>query len=81
MDHVRELEQQLYDLRLIREAEKVIDGSYREVVTPRVWPQSRWVTTWKESKQRVQQSSVAIPLDIGYAPLDTVGSVDRSGGK
>ena len=34
-DRIRYLEQQLDDLRLVRESEEVIERSYREVVTPK----------------------------------------------
>lgn len=51
-DHVRELEQQLDDLRNIRENEGFLDQTYSEVVTSRVNEARRWVTTSKGITRR-----------------------------
>ncbi|XP_062887003.1 uncharacterized protein LOC134336606 [Mobula hypostoma] len=82
-DRVWNLEQQLDDLRLIRENEAVIDESYREVVTPRLSEAGRWVTVKggkaKVSRQVVQSTPVAIPLNNKFTVLDTTGRDDRPG--
>lgn len=80
-NRVRELELELDELRIIREAEGVIERSYREVVTPQVQEKSRWVTVRgrKGNRQTVQGSPVAVPLNNKYTVLDTVGGDDLPG--
>lgn len=70
--HVKEVQLQLDDLRTIQGCESVIDKGYIEVVTSKVQAGGRWVTTRKGSRQKVQESPVAIPHDNLNAPLDTV---------
>ncbi|XP_078056734.1 uncharacterized protein LOC144480983 [Mustelus asterias] len=76
-DCVRDLELELDELRIIREAETVIDKSYREVHTPR--NEDTWVTVRKDKKQTVQRSPVAVPLYNKYTVLDPVGEGDLPG--
>jgi len=75
---VRELELELDELRIIREAEAVIDRSYQDVVTPR--REGSWVTVrGKGRKQPVQGSPVVVSLNNRYTVLDTVGGEDLPG--
>ena len=78
-DRLRELELELDELRIIREAEGVIDSSYREVVTPK--NEASWVTVRRGEgrKQSVQGSPVVVPLQNKYTVLDTVGGDDLPG--
>ncbi|XP_055521107.1 uncharacterized protein LOC129715270 [Leucoraja erinacea] len=68
-DRIRNLEQQLDDLRLVRESEEVIDRSYREVVT------DKWVTLRMDKGQRQGRVStpVSVHLENKYSCLSTVG--------
>ena len=43
-NRVRELEQELDDLRIIRENEEFIDSSFREAVMPKAQSTGNWVT-------------------------------------
>ncbi|MBY9153034.1 SGNH/GDSL hydrolase family protein [Pseudomonas aeruginosa] len=78
-DRVRELELELDELRIIREAEGVIDRSYRDIVTPE--NKGSWVTVrgGKRGKKSVQGSPVVVPLNNNYTVLDTVGGDGLSG--
>jgi len=49
-DRVRQLEQELDELRIIREAEELIDRSFREVVTPKTG--DRWVTVRRGGRKQ-----------------------------
>lgn len=74
-DRVRELELELDELRIIGEAEGVIDQSFREVVTPKVV--DRWVTVRGTGrKQPVQGPPAVVPLKNKYTVLDTCGGDD-----
>eukprot|EP00061_Rhincodon_typus_P016672 g45006.t1 len=48
--HIRELE--LDALRVIQDAEHIIDKSFSEVVTPKIHAESSWVTTRKGARVR-----------------------------
>ena len=78
---VRELEQELDELRIIREVETEIDRSYREVVTPKSLEVGKWVTVKKGrgSRQREQRTPAAIPINNRYTVLDTVDGDDPPG--
>ena len=77
---VRELELELDELRIIWEAESVIDRSYGDVVTPR--NEGRWVTVRRRGKkQSVQGSPAVVHLDNKYTILDTVGGRGPTRGK
>ena len=74
-NRVREQELELDELRIIREAEAVIDRSFRDVVTPK--NEDRWVTVRGAGrKQSVQGSPVVVPLGNKYSALDTVEGDD-----
>ena len=74
-NRVRELELELDELRIIREAEAVINRSFRDVVTLR--NEDRWVTVRGAGrKQSVQGSPVVVPLGNKYSALDTVEGDD-----
>eukprot|EP00061_Rhincodon_typus_P005644 g25413.t1 len=64
-NRVRKPELELDELRIIREAEGVIERSYREVVTPKLQDEGSWVIVrrGKGDRQIVQGSFVAIPLN------------------
>jgi len=51
-DRVRELELRLDDLSLVRENEKIIDRSYKQVVTPGPQKEDKWVTVRKGKSQK-----------------------------
>ncbi|XP_059499497.1 uncharacterized protein LOC132207556 [Stegostoma tigrinum] len=72
------MELELDELRIIREAEGVIERSYRELVTPKAQDEDRWVTVRgrKGDRQTVQRSPVGIPLSNKYTILDTAGGDD-----
>ena len=72
---VRELELELEELRIIREAEAAFDKSYREIVTPK---REAWVTARRDKKQSVQRSPVAVPLQNRYSVLDAVAEEDST---
>jgi len=75
---VTELELELDELRSIREAEKVIDESFREINTPKML--DRWVTKRVTGKkQLVQGSPVVVPLSDRYTPLDAGEGDDLPG--
>eukprot|EP00061_Rhincodon_typus_P000947 g13257.t1 len=80
-NRVTELELQLDELWIIREAEGVIERSYREVVTLKVQEKGSWVTVrkGKGNRQTVQGSPVAVPLNKKYTVLDTVAGDDLPG--
>jgi len=74
-NRVRELELELDDLRIIREAEMAIDKSFRDIVTPGM--ENRWVTVrGAERKRSVQGSPVVVPLSNKYSALDTAEGDD-----
>lgn len=52
--HLRELELRLDDLNIVWEYENLIDRSYSKVVTRKVQATSRWRTTRKRSRHRLQ---------------------------
>ena len=81
-DCVRNLEQQLEDLRLVRENEEVIDRSYREVVTPRPREADKWVTVRKGKGQRqgLESTPVAVHLENRYSCLSSIGADSLPGG-
>eukprot|EP00061_Rhincodon_typus_P012699 g38598.t1 len=56
-DRVRELQLELDELRIIREAEGVTERSYREIVTPKLQDKSNWVTVKREKGNRVRDIS------------------------
>eukprot|EP00061_Rhincodon_typus_P006328 g26864.t1 len=62
-DRFRELE--VDELRIIREAEGVIERSYKEVVTPKAQDKGSWVTVrmGKGNRLTVQGSPVAVLLN------------------
>jgi len=71
-DRVRELELELDELRIIREAEVVIDRSFREVVTPKIG--DSWVTVRGAGrKQSVQGPPAVVPLSNKFTALATCG--------
>eukprot|EP00061_Rhincodon_typus_P016237 g44344.t1 len=76
-NHIRELELELEldELRIIQEAEGVIDRSYKVVVTPKVQEKGSWVNVrrGKGNRQTGQGSPVAVPLNNKYTILDTFG--------
>ena len=77
-DRVAELELELDELRIIREAEGVIDRSFREVATPKTG--DRWVTVrGNGKKQSVQGPPAVVPLSNKYTALDTCGGDDLPG--
>ncbi|XP_072928743.1 uncharacterized protein [Hemitrygon akajei] len=80
-DRVRELEQELDELRIIREAEAEIDKSYREAVTLKRQEVGKWVTVkrGRGSRQREKSTPVAVPIKNKYTVLDTVGGDDLPG--
>jgi len=75
---VRLTELELDELRIIREAEKVIDRSFREITTQKII--DRWVTKRGiGKKQSVQGSPVVVPLSNKYTPLDACEGDDLPG--
>jgi len=72
-NRVRELELELDKLRIIREAEMVIDRSFRDVVTPK--NEDRWVTMRGAQRKHslLTGSPVFLSLCNKYTVLDTGG--------
>jgi len=62
-DRVRELELRLDDLSLIRENEKLIERSYRQVVTPGPREEDTWVTVRKGKGHVSESTPVVVPLN------------------
>jgi len=73
-DHVRELELELDELRLIKDAEGEKEISYKELVTPKLQDKGIWVIVRSEkgNMPTVQGLPVAVPLDKMYTALDIV---------
>lgn len=67
-ERVKELEGELEELRIIREVEVEIDGSYKEIVTPR---NEAWVNARRRGKkQSGGQSPGAVPLHNRFSVLE-----------
>ncbi|XP_055498195.1 uncharacterized protein LOC129701166 [Leucoraja erinacea] len=81
-DYVRNLEQQLDDLCLLRESEEVIESSYREVVTPRPREADNWVTVRKGNGQwqGLVSTPVTVHLENKYSCLSKGGGDSLPGG-
>lgn len=73
------LELELGELRSIREAEELIDKSYREINASKTI--DKWVTQRMTGKKKLAQGSpVGVPLSNKYAPLDAGEGDDLQGG-
>ena len=71
------LEQQLDARRSMKEAESIIDRSFRDMGTVKAQA-DRWVTA-RRGRQSVQESLVVISLSNKYTVFDTVGGDGLSG--
>ena len=76
-ERVKELEVELEELRIIREAEVDIDRSYKEIVTPR---NQSWVTAKRWGKKQVGgQSPGAVPLQNRFSVLEATVEEESTG--
>ena len=76
-ERVKELEVELEELRIIREAEVDIDRSYKEIVTPR---NQSWVTARRRGKKQVGgQSPGAVPLQNRFSVLEATVEEESTG--
>ncbi|XP_062910784.1 uncharacterized protein LOC134349811 [Mobula hypostoma] len=80
-NRVRELELEIDELRIIREAEAEIDRGFREIVTPKSREAGSCVTVrrGRGNRQKEQSTPVAVPINNKYTVLDTVGGDDLPG--
>ena len=75
-ERIRDLELELEELRIIKEAEVAIDEGNREIVIPKC---DTWVTVRRGKKKVVQSSPEAVPLSNRYSALEAAGDEDLTG--
>ena len=80
-DRVKELERELDELRIIREAEAEIGKSGRVAVSQESQEVGKWVTVrrGRGGRQREQSIPVAVPVNNKYTVLGTIGGNDPPG--